>query len=49
MPKIKYVSRKFSPGILALIDQANAIIAAFTAQGYKLTLRQLYYQKRRKK
>lgn len=44
MPKIKYVSRKFSPGILALIDQANAIITAFTAQGYKLTLRQLYYQ-----
>lgn len=27
-----------------VIDQANGIIAAYAAQGYELTLRQLYYQ-----
>lgn len=44
MPKIKYVARNFSPKSLGLIDTANKIIAEYTAQGFNLTLRQLYYQ-----
>jgi hypothetical protein len=44
MPKIAYVPRKFDPKTLAVIEQANAIIDAYAAQGFDLTLRQLYYQ-----
>ncbi len=44
MPKIKYVDQTFQAGTLALIKQCNAIIAEYTAQGFILTLRQLYYQ-----
>lgn len=43
-PLIAYVDRKFSTDSLAVIDRANAIIAEYTAQGFDLTLRQLYYQ-----
>lgn len=32
------------PAISVVIDQANEIIAAYAAQGFDLTLRQLYYQ-----
>ena len=34
----------FQPKTLALIDQANSIISEYQAQGFTLTLRQLYYQ-----
>lgn len=44
MPKICYTPRKFNGATLAVIKQANDIIAEYTAQGYDLTLRQLYYQ-----
>lgn len=44
MPKIAYVPRHFSAGSLAIIDQANEIIEDYQAQGFTLTLRQLYYQ-----
>src|ERR1051325_11872822 len=44
MPKICYVPRKFGSGSLKIIAQANEIIATYQAQGYQLTLRQLYYQ-----
>lgn len=44
MPKIKYVEHAFSTASTTLIDQANVIIAEYAAQGYDLTLRQLYYQ-----
>ncbi len=44
MPKICYVERKFEPGSLKLVEIANAIIKEYTAQGFDLTLRQLYYQ-----
>jgi len=44
MPKILYVERNFSPESLKRIEQANDIIATYQAQGYTLTLRQLYYQ-----
>lgn len=44
MPKIKYVDIKFGVDRYRLIDIANSIIAEYTAQGFDLTLRQLYYQ-----
>lgn len=44
MPKICYIERKFARSSQEIIDRANAIIAEYTAQGYDLTLRQLYYQ-----
>ncbi len=42
--KIKYIERDFSEKSLKVIEQANVIIATYLADGYKLTLRQLYYQ-----
>lgn len=44
MPKVAYIERKFSAPSLALIETCNTIIADYQAQGFKLTLRQLYYQ-----
>ena len=44
MPKILYVKRSFSESSLELIDHANTIIDEYEAQGFDLTLRQLYYQ-----
>ncbi len=44
MPRICYVPKAFSSGSLELIERANTICAAYAAQGYDLTLRQLYYQ-----
>lgn len=44
MPYICYKEQRFSGGSRAVIDQANSIIAEYAAQGYDLTLRQLYYQ-----
>lgn len=44
MPKICYVARDFSSDSVKLIEMANAIVAEYTAQGFQLTLRQLYYQ-----
>ena len=44
MPLIRYEDLTFKPETQAVIDQANVIIAEYAAQGYDLTLRQLYYQ-----
>lgn len=44
MPKIAYTPRNFSPGSLAMIARANQIIDEYQGAGYRLTLRQLYYQ-----
>src|SRR5688500_15099204 len=44
MPKIKYIEKRFNASSLKVIKQANEIITSYTAQGYQLTLRQLYYQ-----
>jgi hypothetical protein len=44
MPKIKYIEKRFNKSSATVIKQANEIIANYTAQGYMLTLRQLYYQ-----
>lgn len=44
MPKIAYIDRNFRKATLATIETANAIIDEYAAQGFDLTLRQLYYQ-----
>jgi hypothetical protein len=44
MPKIKYRDFNFRVGTLSMIAKANEIIAEYAAQGFDLTLRQLYYQ-----
>lgn len=44
MPKIAYINKDFKPASLKLIVAANKIITDYTAQGYVLTLRQLFYQ-----
>lgn len=42
--KQKFQNFKFRADTLAAIETANQIIAQYAAQGYTLTLRQLYYQ-----
>ena len=44
MPLICYVPKSFRADTQTRIIQANKIIAEYQAQGFKLTLRQLYYQ-----
>ena len=44
MPKVAYIRKRFSPAVQAAIDQAGEIIDTYRAQGFVLTLRQLYYQ-----
>lgn len=44
MPFRAYISKSFTRRSLERIDQANSIIDEYAAQGYALTLRQLYYQ-----
>lgn len=44
MPLINYIDKRFSEGSLKIIAVANKIIKDYSAQGYDLTLRQLYYQ-----
>lgn len=39
-----FTDHRFRNATLAVIEQANAIITEFRAQGFTLTLRQLYYQ-----
>ncbi len=44
VPKIAYTPKKFTAAHREIIDNSNIIIGEYNAQGYKLTLRQLYYQ-----
>lgn len=44
MPRIAYIDKKIGGKRLAVIAQANSIIAEYQAQGFRLTLRQIYYQ-----
>ena len=44
MPRICYENKKFQGKSLDIIRQANSIIKGYAAQGFDLTLRQLYYQ-----
>lgn len=41
---ISYAPKKFGADAMAIITKANAIIAEYEAQGYSMTLRQVYYQ-----
>lgn len=42
--KERFIDRAFKPDTLALIEFCNSVIAEYQAQGFTLTLRQLYYQ-----
>jgi len=42
--KIEFVSKNFSASSKALIDTVNSIVSEYARQGYRLSLRQLYYQ-----
>jgi hypothetical protein len=44
MPRIAYVPKRFSAASMDIIAKANAVCQSYAAQGYDLTLRQLYYQ-----
>ncbi|EGW40496.1 hypothetical protein DOT_1568 [Desulfosporosinus sp. OT] len=44
MPKIEYISKNFGVDRLDLINRINSVIDDYSAQGYSLTLRQVYYQ-----
>ncbi len=44
MPLVCYTPKRFGKPSQNKIDAANTIIENYTAQGFKLTLRQLYYQ-----
>ena len=44
MPKIAYKETKFQAKTLNLIELINSIVSEYHAQGYDLTLRQVYYQ-----
>ena len=42
--KQAFITKRFSAGSQAMINKINAILAEYQAQGFRLTLRQLYYQ-----
>lgn len=44
MPKVAYESRRFQARTMELIDLCNDLIDSYRAQGYSLTLRQVYYR-----
>lgn len=44
MPRIKYEEKTFRSSTIALIETVNSIVEEYRAQGYDLTLRQVYYQ-----
>lgn len=44
MPKIKYKEITFHASSLRIVEVCNRVIDEYTAQGFTLTLRQLYYQ-----
>jgi len=44
MPRIQYEEHEFRPAARADIARANRILEEYQAQGFDLTLRQLYYQ-----
>ena len=44
MARETFITTNFQARTLAVIEQANVIIAEYAAQGFTMTLRQLYYQ-----
>jgi hypothetical protein len=44
MPRIQYKLTRFRKATMEIIETANSIIREYEAEGYDLTVRQLYYQ-----
>jgi hypothetical protein len=44
MPKIEYIKQRFNSKAVRMIGICNEIIETYMAEGYQLTLRQLYYR-----
>lgn len=44
MPKIAYITKRFGAASVDIIQHANVIIQEYAAQGFDLTVRQLFYQ-----
>lgn len=44
MAKIAYIEKRFQPKSLAIIEKAEEICEDYSARGFSLTLRQLYYR-----
>lgn len=44
MPKIKYLDIRFTQQTASTVEQATEVVHKYSADGYVLTLRQLYYQ-----
>ena len=44
MPRLCYIEKNLRADSLTIIAQANEIVDEYAAQGFTLTLRQLYYQ-----
>jgi hypothetical protein len=44
VPKIRYQDKNFQPETLAIIEACDAIVREYQAQGFLLTLRQIYYK-----
>jgi len=44
MPMICYVEKRFNEVALEMIDKVNDLVDRYQAQGFDLTLRQIYYQ-----
>lgn len=42
--KESFIEHSFSPGIALMLEHVNRILDDYAGQGYKLTLRQLFYQ-----
>lgn len=42
--KIAYITKRWSDLAMGIVEQANEIVERYEAQGFNLTLRQLYYQ-----
>ena len=44
MSRIQYIKKKIGPDRLAIIDMANKILDEYSAQGFNMTVRQVYYK-----
>lgn len=44
MAKIEYIPKRFSKPLLEMIEKCDTLMQAYARAGYRLTLRQLYYQ-----
>lgn len=44
MPRIQYIEKRFQTRSLQMIQATNRIVTEYAAEGYVLTVRQIYYQ-----